>query len=45
MALCTACGAIMQDDDMLKHKCDKLNIPEKGYIKQPETVEIAADGY
>ncbi len=30
MAICTKCGTIMHDDDMLTHECDLSEIPKKG---------------
>jgi hypothetical protein len=41
MAICTKCGAIMHDDDALKHNCNPIDLPEKGKIKRiTSTVEV-----
>jgi len=41
MAVCTSCGAIINNDDVSKHICNALNIPEKGKEKTPTTTEKA----
>jgi hypothetical protein len=30
MAICTRCGAIIHEEDMVKHICKSENIPAKG---------------
>jgi hypothetical protein len=41
MALCTSCGAIINDADILKHICEPADIPAVGQMKKPQTTAAA----
>lgn len=43
MAICTSCGAILNNLDVDKHKCKAFNVPDPGKVKQPKTTEGATD--
>lgn len=39
MALCLRCGAVLHEDDLIKHKCKSENLAVKGKEKIPTTTE------